>query len=81
VPAGVKYIFPCQEPVIRATTSFSGTSFSRLIVSLSTPLHPVTKTLPPSEEQLSNESLKFWSGVTNAIVDKQFSQATNVRDT
>jgi hypothetical protein len=44
-------------------------SIDRILVRVVT----VTKTLPPSEKQLSNESLKFWSGVTNAIVDKQFS--------
>ncbi|CAG8905202.1 unnamed protein product [Penicillium egyptiacum] len=56
----------------------AGTKEPRLLIDI-TPLHPVTKTLPPSEEQLSNESLKFWSGVTNAIVDKQFSQATKLK--
>ena len=44
-----------------------------------TPLFPITKSVPPAEEQLSNESLKFWSGVTNAIVEKQFSQATKLK--
>jgi hypothetical protein len=44
-----------------------------------TPLFPVTKSLPPNEQQLSNESLKFWSNVTNAIVEKQFSQATKLK--
>lgn len=31
------------------------------------------------EEQLPNESLKFWDGVTNAIVGKQFSLATTLK--
>jgi hypothetical protein len=56
----------------------TGTKEPRLLIDI-TPLHPVTKDLPPSEEQLSNESLKFWSDVTTAIVDKQFSQATKLK--
>ncbi|KAJ5885306.1 hypothetical protein N7495_009816 [Penicillium taxi] len=43
------------------------------------PLFPAAKTLPPSDQQLSNESLKFWSDVTNAIVNKQFTQATKAK--
>lgn len=43
------------------------------------PLFPATKILPPDEKQLSNESLKFWSGVTMAIQDKQFTQATKLK--
>ncbi|KAJ5967310.1 hypothetical protein N7501_003558 [Penicillium viridicatum] len=56
----------------------AGTKEPRLLIDI-TPLHPVTKDLPPSDEQLSNESLKFWSGVTNAIVEKQFNQATKLK--
>ncbi|CRL20108.1 Oxysterol-binding protein [Penicillium camemberti] len=56
----------------------AGTKEPRLLIDI-TPLHPVTKDLPPSEEQLSNESLKFWSGVTDAIVEKQFNQATKLK--
>ncbi|KAJ5566312.1 Oxysterol-binding protein [Penicillium sp. DV-2018c] len=56
----------------------TGTKEPRLLIDI-TPLHPVTKDIPPEEEQLSNESLKFWSGVTAAIVDKQFSEATKLK--
>lgn len=56
----------------------AGTKEPRLLIDI-TPLLPVAKSLPPSEEQLSNESLKFWSEVTAAIVDKQFSQATKLK--
>ncbi|CDM32372.1 hypothetical protein DTO013E5_3441 [Penicillium roqueforti] len=56
----------------------AGTKEPRLLIDI-TPLNPVPKTLPPSEQQLSNESLKFWSGVTNAIVEKQFNQATKLK--
>lgn len=43
------------------------------------PLFPAEKDVPPNEDQLSNESLKFWSGVTDAIVGKQFTQATKLK--
>lgn len=55
-----------------------GSKESHLIIDIG-PLHPATKILPPSEQQLPNESLKFWSEVTNAIVDKQFTQATKLK--
>lgn len=35
--------------------------------------------VPPQESQAPNESLRFWSGVTNAITAKEFSKATNVK--
>lgn len=41
-----------------------------------TPLFPVPKSVPPEEEQLPNESRKFWGKVTDAILSKQYSQAT-----
>lgn len=43
------------------------------------PLHPVPKNVPSLEEQLPNESRKFWDGVTNAIVNKQYSLATTLK--
>lgn len=49
-----------------------------LIIDLA-PLNPVPKVVPPLEEQLPNESLKFWEAVTNAIVGKQFSLATSLK--
>jgi hypothetical protein len=42
-------------------------------------LEPVAKIVPPLEEQLPNESLKFWDGVTTAIVGRQYSLATNLK--
>ena len=50
----------------------------QLLIDIS-PLFPATKIVPPEEEQLSNESRKFWSGVTTAILDKQYSQATKLK--
>ncbi|KAF2444120.1 oxysterol-binding protein-like protein [Karstenula rhodostoma CBS 690.94] len=43
------------------------------------PLSVVPKNIPPIEEQLPNESQKFWEGVTNAIVNKQYSLATTLK--
>jgi hypothetical protein len=43
------------------------------------PLFVAPKVLPPIETQLPNESLKFWSGVTEAITTKQFSRATTLK--
>ncbi|KAK7732010.1 hypothetical protein SLS57_000988 [Botryosphaeria dothidea] len=40
------------------------------------PLFPVPKIIPPEETQLPNESRKFWGGVTEAILTKQYSLAT-----
>ncbi|OAK95248.1 hypothetical protein IQ06DRAFT_259599 [Phaeosphaeriaceae sp. SRC1lsM3a] len=49
-----------------------------LIIDLN-PLDPIPKVVPPLEEQLPNESLKFWDGVTQAIVGRQYSLATNLK--
>ncbi|EMD97435.1 hypothetical protein COCC4DRAFT_204245 [Bipolaris maydis ATCC 48331] len=49
-----------------------------LIIDLN-PLDPVAKIVPPIEKQLPNESLKFWEGVTNAIVGRQYSVATTLK--
>ncbi|KAK4157686.1 hypothetical protein C8A00DRAFT_39966 [Chaetomidium leptoderma] len=43
------------------------------------PLTVAPKILPPFEKQLPNESLQLWGGVTKAIVAKQFSRATTVK--
>ncbi|KAL6852692.1 hypothetical protein ACO1O0_007240 [Amphichorda felina] len=43
------------------------------------PLNVAPKILPPDEKQAPNESLTFWSGVTNAIHSKQFSKATSIK--
>lgn len=77
---------PEKDIVARITGSWHGKIYftpagskdSSLLIDI-TPLFPVTKELPPAEEQLSNESLKFWSEVTDAIVAKQFSQATKLK--
>ncbi|KJZ77158.1 hypothetical protein HIM_03479 [Hirsutella minnesotensis 3608] len=43
------------------------------------PLNVASKVLPPQDQQQPNESLKMWSGVTDAIHAKQFSKATNLK--
>jgi len=43
------------------------------------PLMPVPKIIPPEEEQLPNESRRFWGDVTNAIVGKQYGLATKLK--
>ncbi|KAI0390917.1 oxysterol-binding family protein [Xylariaceae sp. FL0594] len=43
------------------------------------PLTVAPKTLPPKEKQAENESLKLWDGVTQAILSKQYSKATNLK--
>lgn len=43
------------------------------------PLSVAPKVLPPKEQMLPNESLRLWGGVTEAILAKQFSKATEVK--
>ncbi|KAH6615702.1 hypothetical protein B0J18DRAFT_288075 [Chaetomium sp. MPI-SDFR-AT-0129] len=43
------------------------------------PLSVAPKVLPPTEQQLPNESLQLWGEVTKAILAKQFSRATSVK--
>lgn len=43
------------------------------------PLTVAPKVLPPADQQLPNESLQLWDGVTKAIMAKQFSKATTVK--
>lgn len=68
-----------------STASSTTTSSSRddqqqkqLLIDL-TPLFPTEKVVPPEELQLSNESRKFWSAVTQSIVSKQYSTATKLK--
>jgi len=49
-----------------------------LIIDLN-PLFPAAKLTPPLNEQLSNESQRFWKDVTAAIKGKQYSKATNLK--
>ncbi|KAG9245453.1 hypothetical protein BJ878DRAFT_458259 [Calycina marina] len=62
------------KPVINILQDPSPT----LLVDLG-PLSVEPKLLPPASSQLPNESLKFWSGVTEAIKGRQFSRATSLK--
>ncbi|KAF2827641.1 hypothetical protein CC86DRAFT_290000 [Ophiobolus disseminans] len=57
---------------------FSKVSEKNLIIDLN-PLEPIQKVVPPLEQQLPNESLKFWDSVTAAIVGRQYSLATTLK--
>ncbi|KAL2016894.1 hypothetical protein VTK56DRAFT_2894 [Thermocarpiscus australiensis] len=43
------------------------------------PLSVAPKVLPPAEQQLPNESLQLWGEVTKAILAKQYSRATTLK--
>ena len=43
------------------------------------PLSVAAKELPPDEDQIENESLQLWGGVTRAILSKQYSKATTIK--
>jgi hypothetical protein len=56
------------------------TQDKHLIIDLE-PLYPAEKSVPPLEDQLPNESRKFWDGVTKAIKGRQYSVATQLKHT
>ncbi|KAL9615567.1 MAG: hypothetical protein Q9167_000080 [Letrouitia subvulpina] len=43
------------------------------------PLWPLPKIIPPETQQLRNESRRFWQGVTEAIRNRQYNQATKLK--
>lgn len=51
---------------------------SHLLVDLK-PLFPLPKIIPPVQQQLPNESQRFWGAVTNAIKSKQYNEATRLK--
>ena len=42
-------------------------------------LLPIPKLVPPEEDQLPNESRRFWHDVTDAIMGKRYNEATNLK--
>ena len=58
--------------------TLSGSTERKVLIDVS-PLYPAAKVVPPQEEQLTNESRRYWSGVTAAITDKQYSLATKLK--
>jgi oxysterol-binding protein-related protein 9/10/11 len=53
-------------------------SSKELLVDLS-PMLPIPKIVPPEEDQLPTESRRFWKDVTNAILNKQYGEATRLK--
>ena len=43
------------------------------------PLSVAPKILPPKDQMLPHESLRLWDAVTQAILSRQFSRATNLK--
>ena len=72
----VCYSIP-STPAVKKTEG-TETATRHLLVDL-TPLLPVPKIIPPDDYQLPNESRRFWKDVTNAILSKQFGEATRVK--
>ncbi|KAL8677635.1 MAG: hypothetical protein Q9224_007175, partial [Gallowayella concinna] len=66
----------CWHDQVRYT--LKDTKDSQLLLDLN-PLWPIPKIIPPENQQLTNESRRFWHGVTEAILGKQYGQATKVK--
>ncbi|KAL8658953.1 MAG: hypothetical protein Q9226_000691 [Calogaya cf. arnoldii] len=66
----------CWQDQVRYT--LKDTKESQLLIDLN-PLWPIPKIIPPENQQLTNESRRFWHGVTEAILTKQYGQATKVK--
>ncbi|KAF7503353.1 hypothetical protein GJ744_003959 [Endocarpon pusillum] len=73
----VYYSIP-STPAVKNAKDTDASNNKHLLVDL-TPLVPVPKTVPPEEDQLSNESRRFWKDVTDAISNKQYGEATRVK--
>ena len=73
----VYYSVPSTSAVKNAKDTDASNN-KHLLVDL-TPLLPVPKTVPSEEDQLPNESLRFWKDVTDAILSKQYGEATRVK--
>ena len=65
-------------PSTGVAKSNNGSENRHLLVDL-TSLLPVPKIVPPDEDQLHNESRRFWKDVTAAILSKQYGEATRVK--
>jgi hypothetical protein len=57
----------------------SDTSQNPVVIIDLTPLSLHPKVIPPPSAQLPNESLRFWGGVTEAILARQFGRATALK--
>lgn len=73
----ITYTIP-NSAAVKERKNLKPTSEKQLLIDLQ-PLLPVPKTTPPPEQQLPNESRLFWQDVTNAILEKRFSDATRIK--
>jgi hypothetical protein len=67
-----------RTSVVSKEPNAEPTEKKQLLIDL-LPLMPVAKIVPPEEDQLSNESRIFWKDVTNAILSKQYGEATKAK--
>ncbi|KAK5942518.1 hypothetical protein PMZ80_005083 [Knufia obscura] len=73
----VYYTIPSSKAV-KAYPGLEPTKDKQLIIDIA-PLMPVPKIVPPPEEQLDNESRKLWNEVSNAIHERKYGDATNIK--
>lgn len=73
----VYYTIPSSKAV-KEYPGLDPTKEKQLIIDIN-PLMPVPKIVPPPEEQLDNESRKLWEKVSQAINEKRFGDATNIK--
>lgn len=74
----ITFTTPDQEVSVSFFFSCSFHQKPTLLIDLE-PLYPIPKSVPPTADQLSNESLRLWGAVTQAIQTKQWSQATRLK--
>lgn len=74
----IYYWIPSNPAVQSDKTKATPTTEKQLLIDL-VPLMPVPKTVPPPEDQLSNESRRFWQELTAAMTDKRFGDANKVK--
>ena len=73
----VYYTIP-DTPAVGKEANTDPTTKKQLLIDL-VPLMPVPKIVPPEEDQLPNESRVFWKSVTDAILGKQYGEATKAK--
>ena len=62
----------------RVYYTLSGTTERQTLIDI-VPLYPASKLVPPDKDQLPNESRRFWGDITEAILAKQYSLATRLK--
>lgn len=73
----IYYSFPATQAGKRSEGT--ATPSKKCVLVDLTPLLPVPKIIPPEEVQLPNESRRFWKDVTDAILSKQYGEATRLK--